>query len=105
MKKVYAGKTGKTRIYGSCPKSYFNRLMKSSPAAAAGYEEEVMKNLVSGLNKALVRESITPYALAKRAGLRPQVVKRVLNGAGNAEINTISRIGECLDLRLAWKKK
>ncbi len=105
MKKTYIGRAGKTRIYGSDAKGYFTKLMKKSAKARSGYDEEVMKNLVGDLNKALVKEHITPYALAKRAGIRPQVVKRILNGAPNAEINTISKMGESINLKLAWMKK
>lgn len=105
MRGKYIGKTGKVKVYGSDPKEYFNKLLKSSDRARAGYDEEVMKNLVGELNRAIVREHITPYALAKKAGIRPQVVKRILNGAPNAEINTISKMGESINLKLAWMKK
>ena len=105
MKKKYIGKAGKTRIYGTDPDKYFKSLIAKSPAARAGYDEEVMKNLIGELNRTMVREHITPYAAAKKAGIRPQVVKRILNGAPNAEINTISKIGRSVNLKLAWVKK
>lgn len=105
MKKKYIGKSGKTRIYFASMDDYFKKLLKTSPAARAGYDEEVMKNLVGELNRALVKEHITPYALAKRAGIRPQVVKRILNGAPNAEVNTISKMGQSINLQLSWVKK
>jgi DNA-binding phage protein len=105
MKKTFIGKTGKIRVYGSDPKEYFDKLLKKSGKARAGYDEEVMKNLVGELNRVLVKEHITPYALAKKAGMRPQVVKRILNGAPNAEVNTISKMGESINLKLAWTRK
>lgn len=105
MKKTYVGKAGKVKVYGADPKKYFSKLIKTSGSARQGYNEEVMLNLVGELNKELVKEHITPYALAKRAGIRPQVVKRILNGAPNAEINTISKMGETINLRLCWNKK
>jgi DNA-binding phage protein len=105
MRKKYIGKTGKVKVYGSDPKDYFNKLLKHSDSARTGYDKEVMNNLVGELNRVIVREHITPYALAKKAGIRPQVVKRILNGAPNAEINTISKMGESINLKLAWMKK
>lgn len=105
MKKKYIGKSGKDRIYGIDPKDYLEGLAKRKPAVKQGYDEEAMFNLVSELNDVLVKEHITPYALAKKAGIRPQVVKRILNGAPNAEINTISRMGKSLNLQLCWTKK
>jgi DNA-binding phage protein len=105
MKKTYVGKAGKVRIYGSNPKGYFSKLLEKSGKARAGYDEEVMKNLVGELNRVIVKEHITPYALAKKAGIKPQVVKRILNGAANAEVNTISKIGGSINLKLAWMKK
>jgi ribosomal protein S25 len=105
VKKIYVGKAGNVRIYGTNPKEYLSKLVKKSNKARAGYDEEVMKNLVGELNRALVKEHITPYALAKKAGIKPQVVKRILNGAPNAEVNTISKIGESINLKFAWTKK
>lgn len=105
MKKTYVGKTDKTIVYGTNPKKYFDKLMKTSVSARKGYDEEVMLHLVAGLNRELVREHVTPYALAKKAGIRPQVVKRILNGAPNAEVNTISKMGEIMNLHLCWQKK
>jgi DNA-binding XRE family transcriptional regulator len=105
MKRKFIGKVGKTIIYGTNMDDYFEKHLKTSPAARAGYDEEVMKNLVGELNRALVKEHITQYALAKRAGIRPQVVKRILNGAPNAEVNTISKMGESMNMQLSWEKK
>jgi ribosomal protein S25 len=105
MKKSYIGKAGKVKIYGANPGKYFDKLMKTSANARKGYGKAVMLHLVDGLNKELVKEQITPYALAKKAGIRPQVVKRILNGAPNAEINTISKMGESTNLHLCWHKK
>lgn len=105
MNKKYVGKVNKLKIYGSDPKKYFDKLVKTSSSARKGYDEEIMLHLVNGLNKQLVKEHITPYALAKKAGISPQVVKRILNGAPNAEVNTISKMGEKLNLHLSWVKK
>ena len=105
MKKTYVGKADKIKVYGTNPEKYFDKLMKTSVNARKGYDEEVMFHLVDGLNKELLKEHMTPYALAKKAGLRPQVVKRILNGAPNAEVNTISKMGESMNLHLCWHKK
>lgn len=105
MKKTYVGKIGKVKVYGTNPDKYFNTLMEKSANARKGYDEEIMLHLVEGLNKELVKEKITPYALAKKAGIRPQVVKRILNGAPNAEVNTISKMGQSMNMHLCWHKK
>ncbi|HPI02975.1 MAG TPA: helix-turn-helix transcriptional regulator [Candidatus Goldiibacteriota bacterium] len=105
MKKTYVGKAGKIKVYGTNPEKYFDKLIEKSANASKGYDEEIMLHLVEGLNKELVKEKITPYALAKKAGIRPQVVKRILNGAPNAEVNTIAKMGQSMNMHLCWHKK
>jgi DNA-binding phage protein len=74
-----------------------------SDLAYCFFRDFVLYILFSG--KALVKEHITPYALAKKADIRQQVVKRILNGTPNAEFNTISKMGESMNLHLCRQKK
>jgi hypothetical protein len=82
----------------------FDRLMRNNEAREIYNEEMALFFFVEKLKAELERKHLTKYALAKRAGLNPQVVSQVLKG-DNAEIKTLVKlangVGKQLILKLA----
>jgi DNA-binding phage protein len=51
----------------------------------------------------MAKQHITYYAIAKKAGLRHQVVAGVLNGSENVEIKTLLKVAQGLGKKLIVK--
>jgi DNA-binding phage protein len=66
-------------------------------------EELAMCEFFESIQRELNKKHMTKYALAKKAGLKPQVVSRVFDNGENAEINTLSKIAHGVNKRLVLK--
>jgi hypothetical protein len=70
-------------------------------------EELALSDFLYSLEKELDKRHMTKYALAKKSGLKPQVVARVFNNE-NAEISTLSKMahgaGGKLELNFVFGK-
>jgi hypothetical protein len=66
-------------------------------------EELALCNFLISIQKELDKKHMTKYALAKKAGLKPQVVSRVFDNGENAEVSTLSKIAHGVDKRLVMK--
>lgn len=89
--------------------AYFEKIMKHKEAQEAFNEVEAFYRFVEQIKFAMKREHLTYYAVAKKAGMRHQVLARVLNGSQNAELTTLSKlahgVGAKLDLNLVFEKR
>lgn len=66
-------------------------------------EEEALCDFLMKIEQELGKKHMTKYALAKKAGLKPQVVSRVFDNGENAEIATLSKIAHGVNKRLVLK--
>ncbi|HDT14810.1 MAG TPA: helix-turn-helix domain-containing protein [Firmicutes bacterium] len=84
---------------------FWKETMKSKEAQEGYAQAEALFEFVEQLQKTMKRKHLSYYAVAKRAGIKHQVLARILNGAENAEVSTLSKIasgvGEKLHLGLA----
>jgi len=104
-RKKIIGKSDGMEISTINPKKYFNNLLKHSKKAREGYFEGYMEDLVYRLKQEMLKKHLSQYALAKKAGLKYQVVSRILQGAPNAEVSTLSKMADIVDLRLVFAKR
>lgn len=80
----------------------FEKMMKDKKSAEIYKEEMAMFLFVEKLQEELERKHLTRYALAKRAGLKPQVVSQVMEGE-NAEVRTLVKLANGLGKKLILK--
>ncbi len=66
-------------------------------------EELAMYDFIASVKKELVKRHMTKYALAKKIGLNPFVVSRVLDNAENAQYKTLQKMAHGLGKRLEMK--
>lgn len=66
-------------------------------------DELALCDFLSSVEKELDKKHMTKYALAKKAGLKPQVVSRVFDNGENAEVATLSKIAHGVNKRLVLK--
>jgi transcriptional regulator with XRE-family HTH domain len=57
---------------------------------------ETIKQIVADLEAERARQNLTPYALAKLAGMSPIAVTRVLDGSRVPRLDTVVRIAQAL---------
>ncbi len=100
MKKTTAKKEGITLVSKEKEAAYFKKVMKHKEAQEAYDEAEEFYHFVEQIKFAMKREHLTYYALAKRAGLRHQVLAWVLNGSKNAEYTTLSKVAHGVGAKL-----
>ena len=105
MKKKLIGKTEGTEIFTYNPQKDHAKLLAANKAVKEGYEEGYMEDLVETLKNEMIKKHITQYALAKKAGIKYQVVSRILHGAPNAEVNTLSKMADTVNLKLVLAKR
>ncbi|MCX8093690.1 MAG: helix-turn-helix transcriptional regulator [Candidatus Goldbacteria bacterium] len=88
--------------------AYFRKIMKHKEAKEAYNEAEVFYKFVEQVKNAMKKEHLTYYTVAKKAGLRHQVLARILKNSKNAELGTLAKIayglGAKLDLKLVFEK-
>lgn len=66
-------------------------------------EEKALCEFLMSIERELGKKHMTKYALAKKAGLKPQVVARVFNNGENAEVATLAKIARGVNKRLVLK--
>jgi|ERR1035437_4622171 ribosome-binding protein aMBF1 (putative translation factor) len=66
-------------------------------------EELAMCDFIASVKNELVKKHMTKYALAKKIGLNPFVVSRVLDNAENAQYKTLQKMAHGLGKRLEMK--
>jgi len=66
-------------------------------------EELAMYEFLMSIERELEKKHMTKYALAKKAGLKPQVVSRVFDNGENAEVSTLTKIAHGVNKRLVLK--
>jgi DNA-binding phage protein len=72
--------------------AYFEKVMKNKKAQEAYNEAEVFYHFVKQIKRVMKKEHLTYYSVAKKAGINHQVVAKILNGADNAEVSTLSKV-------------
>ena len=89
--------------------AYFKKVMKHAEAQEAYNEAEAFYNFVEQIKLIMAKRHLTYYSVAKKAGMRHQVLARILNGSKNAELSSLSKVahgvGARLDLNLVFEKK
>jgi phosphoribosylformylglycinamidine (FGAM) synthase-like enzyme len=92
--------------------AYFAKIMKHKEAQAAYDEVEDLDHFVDQIKSAMKKEHLSYYAVAKKGGLRHQVLARLLNESNepkNAEWSTLKKaahgVGARLPLELVFEKK
>jgi DNA-binding phage protein len=81
-------------------KKVFDKIHVSNKEFA---EELALCNFLISIQKELDKKHMTKYALAKKAGLKPQVVSRVFDNGENAEVSTLAKIAHGVNKRLVMK--
>lgn len=66
-------------------------------------EEKALCEFLMSMERELEKKHMTKYALAKKAGLKPQVVSRVFDNGENAEVSTLTKIAHGVNKRLVLK--
>ena len=88
--------------------AYFGRVMKQKGAQEAYDEVANFYRFVEQVKGIMKKEHLTYYSVAKKAGMRHQVLARILNGSKNAELATLTKVahgvGAKLDLKLVFGK-
>ena len=90
-------------IDGAVNDKIFHEFMKNEGTQKAYQDEKFMFHLIESLKKEMAKQHITYYAIAKKAGLRHQVVAGVLNGSENVEIKTLLKVAQGLGKKLIVK--
>src|SRR6056297_1745699 len=72
--------------------SYWKKAMKNKEAQAGYTEAEALYEYIEALKKEMKKKHLTYYAVAKKAGVKHQVLARLLSGADNAETATLSKV-------------
>jgi DNA-binding phage protein len=89
--------------------AYFKKVMKHAEAQEAYNEAEAFYNFVEQIKLIMAKRHLTYYSVAKKAGMRHQVLARILNGSKNAELSSLSKVahgvGARLDLNLVFEKR
>ena len=70
----------------------FAEVKGNKDAIEAYYVEKAMINFVEELREEMNSKHMSYYSVAKKAGINHQALARILNGAKNAEISTLSKI-------------
>jgi DNA-binding phage protein len=84
---------------------YFDQRMKD-PAYAAAYRRartqvDAIDELIRALDERRVAMDLSKAELARRAGLRPEAVRRLLSaGAHNPTLSTVAALATALDVHL-----
>lgn len=88
-------------------KAYFEKVMKHKEAQEAYNEAEVFYLFVMQIKQSMKKNHLTYYSVAKKAGIRHQVVAKILNGAVNAEVSTLTKMayGAGGKLELVFSKR
>ena len=73
-------------------KAYFDKVMKHKEAQESYNEAEVFYLFVMQIKQSMKKNHLTYYSVAKKAGIRHQVVAKILNGAVNAEVSTLTKM-------------
>ena len=85
-------------------KSYEKRVFNKIRVSRMEFNEElVLCEFLTFIQRELRKKHMTKYALAKKAGLKPQAVARVFNNGENAEVGTLSKIAHGVNKRLVLK--
>lgn len=105
MKKRVMGKVDGTEIFTYNPIKDHAKLLDTNKEVKEGYEEGYMEDLVETLKSEMIKKHLSQYGLAKKSGLKYQVVSRILHGAPNAEINTLSKMAGTVNLKLVLAKR
>jgi len=71
---------------------FWKKTMKSKEAREGYLEAEALYNFVEKLNLKMKKKHLSYYAVAKNAGIDHQSLARILNGAKNAEVSTLSKV-------------
>ena len=96
--KADASLIGKKRI-----DEFWKKTMKNKEAQAGYAEAEALYEFVEELKKIMKKKHMTYYAVAKNAGIKHQIIARVLNGADNAEVSTLSKLAHGVGKKLVLK--
>ncbi len=80
--------------------AYFEKVMKNKEAQESYEEAEELGHFVDQVRDAMKREHLTYYAVAKRAGIRHQVLAHLLNESQNAELSTLRKVAHGVGARL-----
>ena len=73
-------------------REFWKDTMKSDEAKKGYAEAEILVDFVEELKEEMKRKHMSYYAVAKKAGINHQALARILNGAKNAEISTLSKV-------------
>ena len=71
---------------------FWEETMKSKGAKKGYAEAEALVEFVEELKETMKKGHMSYYAVAKNAGIDHQALARILNGAKNAEISTLSKV-------------
>ena len=73
-------------------KEFWKDTMKSAEAKKGYAEAEILVDFVEELKQEMKSKHMSYYSVAKKAGINHQALARILNGAKNAEISTLSKV-------------
>lgn len=84
-------------------KRVFDKIHNRKETRESFKEELALCEFLMSIQKELDKKHMTKYALAKKSGLKPQVVSRVFDNGDNAEFSTLSKIAHGVNKRLVLK--
>lgn len=73
-------------------REFWKDTMKSTEAKKGYAEAEILVDFVEELKQEMKARHMSYYSVAKKAGINHQALARILNGAKNAEISTLSKV-------------
>jgi DNA-binding phage protein len=82
---------------------FWKDTMKSDEAKKGYAEAEILVDFVEELKEEMKSKHMSYYSVAKKAGINHQALARILNGARNAEISTLSKVARGVGGRLSLR--
>jgi ribosome-binding protein aMBF1 (putative translation factor) len=103
MKKIKLGKEQTAFVSAERINTMFNDLKFNKEAQKIYNDEMALFNFIESVNRELKKKHMSKYALAKKIGLKPFVVSRILDNAENAQYKTLRKIAHGIGKNLVLK--
>jgi ribosome-binding protein aMBF1 (putative translation factor) len=103
MEKIKLSKKQTTFVSRERINTMFDDLKHNKEAQKVYDDEMALFKFTESVNQELKKKHMTRYALAKKIGLNPFVVSRVMDNAENAQYKTLQKMAHGVGKRLEIK--